>query len=292
MKSDASFKSTREGRSEEGNFRSIPRPGAGLNAVVASPRPDPMSSFHQSVSQWCFPTIPLSELAMAARPMGIEAIDLLGPEQWPDLAASHLRCSLARAPATIEIGFNRREHHAALVPAYLDILRACAAADVPNVVCFSGNRAGQSDEEGLENCAEGFRRIAGAAERAGVTLCVELLNSEVDHPDYQCDRTAWGVELCRRVNSPRCKLLFDIYHMAVMGEDVIHEIREHHAWIAHYHTAGVPGRHEIDGSQFLDYPAIMRAIQATGFHGYVAHEFLPLKDPLTSLREAVRLCTV
>src|SRR4051812_26174347 len=207
-----------------------------------------MSSFHHSVSQWCFPQIPLPELARAARAMGIAAIDLLEPEQWAEIADSHLRCSLARGPGTITEGFNRREHHAALVPAFIDRLRACAAADIPNIVCFSGNRAGQSDDEGLEICVEGFKQLAGAAERAGVTLCLELLNSEVDHPDYQCDRTAWGVELCRRVNSPRVKLLFDIYHMAVMGEDVIHEIRTHHQWFAHYHTAGVPGRHEIDGS--------------------------------------------
>jgi hydroxypyruvate isomerase len=251
-----------------------------------------MSSLRHSVSQWCFPTIPLPRLAAAARDLGCEAIDLLEPEQWPEIKSSGLVCSLARGPGSISDGFNRRENHATLVPAFAERLRACANAGISNVVCFSGDRRGQSDEEGLEICAEGFQRLAGDAERAGVTLCLELLNSEVDHPDYQCDRTAWGVELCRRVNSPRVKLLFDIYHMAVMGEDVIHEIREHHSWFAHYHTAGVPGRHEIDGSQTLDYPAVMRAIKATGFRGFIGHEFLPTRDPLRSLREAVQICSV
>jgi len=251
-----------------------------------------MSSLRHSVSQWCFPTIPLPELAAAARAIGCEAIDLLEPEQWREIKALGLGCSMARGPGSITDGFNRRENHAVLVPAYIDRLRACAAAGIPNVVCFSGDRRGQDDEEGLEICATGFQPLAAAAERAGVTLCLELLNSKVDHPDYQCDRTAWGVELCRRVNSPRFQLLFDIYHMAVMGEDVIQMIREHHPWFAHYHTAGVPGRHEIDGSQTLDYPAIMRAIKATGFRGFIGHEFLPVRDPLTSLREAVQICSV
>lgn len=245
-----------------------------------------------SVSQWCFPNLPLPELARAAKGMGIRSIELLEPPEWPVVAAEGLKCALGRGPDTITDSFNRREHHAKLVPAFRDRLRAAAAAGVPNLVCFSGNRRGQSDEEGLEICTEGFRQLTAVAEEVGVTLCLELLNSKVDHPDYQCDRTTWGVELCQRVDSPRFKLLFDIYHMAVMGEDVIAMIREHHVWFAHYHTAGVPGRHEIDHTQTLDYPAIMRAITATGYDGYVGHEFLPTRDPLTSLREAVRICTV
>lgn len=245
-----------------------------------------------SVSQWCFPNIPLPEFARAVKAMGIESVELLEPPEWPVVRQGGIACALGRGPDTITDSFNRRENHARLVPAFRERLRAAAAAGVPNLVCFSGNRRGQSDEEGLEICAEGFRQIAGDAERAGVTLCIELLNSKADHPDYQCDRTAWGVELCRRVNSTRVKLLFDIYHMAVMGEDVIQMIREHHPWFAHYHTAGVPGRHELDSSQTLDYPAIMRAIAATGYRGFVGHEFLPTRDPLTSLREAVRICTV
>jgi hydroxypyruvate isomerase len=245
-----------------------------------------------SVSQWCFPNIPLPEFCAAVMPMGIKSIELLEPPEWPVVRAHGVQCALGRGPDTITDSFNRRENHAKLVPAFQERLRAAAAAGVPNLVCFSGNRRGQPDEEGLEICTEGFKQLAAAAERAGVTLCLELLNSKIDHPDYQCDNTAWGVELCRRVGSERVKLLFDIYHMAVMGEDVIAMIREHHFWFAHYHTAGVPGRHEIDGTQTLDYPAIMRAIQATGYTGFVGHEFLPTRDPLTSLREAVRICTV
>jgi hydroxypyruvate isomerase len=251
-----------------------------------------MNPIRHSVSQWCFPGIPLPDLARAARAMGIESIELLEPADWPVVREHGLVCALGRGPDTIADSFNRRENHARLVPGFRGRLREAAAAGVPNLVCFSGNRRGQSDEEGLEICAEGFKQIAAAAERAEVTLCLELLNSKIDHPDYQCDRTTWGVELVRRVGSPRFKLLYDIYHMAVMGEDVIGTITTHHASIAHYHTAGVPGRHEIDDTQTLDYPAIMRAIQATGYTGFIGHEFLPRRDPLTSLREAVQLCTI
>lgn len=251
-----------------------------------------MNSLHHSVSQWCFPEIPLPAFAEAVKPMGIESIELLEPADWPVVRKAGLLCALGRGPDTIADSFNRRENHARLIPAFRQRLRECAAAGVPNVVCFSGNRRSQADEEGLEICVEGFKQLAADAERAGVTLCLELLNSRIDHPDYQCDNTAWGVELCRRVGSERVKLLYDIYHMAVMGDDVIATIREHHFWFAHYHTAGVPGRHEIDATQTLDYPAIMRAIKATGYTGFVGQEFLPVRDPLTSLREAVRLCNV
>ncbi len=236
--------------------------------------------------------MPLPEFARAVRPMGIESIELLEPSDWPVVRHHGLGCALGRGPDTITDSFNRRENHARLIPAFRRRLRDCAVAGVPNVVCFSGNRRGQNDEEGMEICVEGFKQLAAAAEKARVTLCLELLNSKIDHPDYQCDRTAWGVELCRRVGSERVKLLFDIYHMAVMGEDVIAMIREHHRWFAHYHTAGVPGRHEIDDTQALNYPAIMRAIKASGYRGFVGQEFLPVRDPLTSLREAVRICSV
>lgn len=251
-----------------------------------------MSSFRHSVSQWCFQALSLPQLAAAARECGCTGIDLLEPADWSALPPHGLVCSLACGPGNITEGFNRREHHATLVPAFADRLRACAAAGVPNVVCFSGNRRGQSDEEGIEVCAAGLQQLATTAERAGVTLCLELLNSKIDHPDYQCDRTAWGVEVCRRVGSERVKLLYDIYHMQIMEGDVIRAIREHHAWIAHYHTAGNPGRNEIDDTQELNYPAIARAIAATGYTGFIGHEFLPLRDPLASLRDAVARCTV
>jgi hydroxypyruvate isomerase len=251
-----------------------------------------MSRIRHSVSRWCFPELPLAEFARAVHAMGVESVELLEPEEWPVVRAEGVECALGRGPDPITDSFNRRENHAKLVPAFHARLRAAAAAGVPNLVCFSGNRRGQPDDEGLAIAAEGFRQITAEAEACGVTLCLEILNSKVDHPDYQCDRTAWGVELCRRVNSPRFRLLYDIYHSAMMGEDVLAMIARHHRWIAHYHTAGVPGRHEIDATQTLDYPAIMRAIAATGYTGFVGHEFLPTRDPLSSLREAVRLCSV
>lgn len=251
-----------------------------------------MSTFRHSVSYWCFDRIPLAEFAPAVRAMGIESVELLEPSEWPVVQRHGLMCALARGVDTIEDSFNRRENHARLVPAFEQRLRECAAAGIPNVVCFSGNRRGLDDEEGLENCVVGFRRLIGVAEKVGVTLCLELLNSKIDHPDYQCDHGAWGVELCRRVGSERLKLLYDIYHMQVMEGDVIRFIRENHAWIGHYHTAGNPGRNEIDDTQELNYRAIMREIAATGYEGFVGQEFLPLHDPLTSLREAIELCTV
>ena len=251
-----------------------------------------MSSFRHSVSQWCFPDIPLPEFSRAVRAIGIESVELLEPKDWAAVRNEGLTCALARGPDTITDSFNRRENHAQLVPAFQQRLRDCAAAGIPNVVCFSGNRRGQSDEEGLEICAEGFKQLVSTAEKVGVTLCLELLNSKIDHPDYQCDRTAWGVELCRRVGSARFKLLYDIYHMQIMEGDVIRTIQENHAYFGHYHTAGNPGRHEIDDTQELNYRPIMRAIAATGYTGFVGQEFLATRDPMASLREAVALCTV
>jgi len=178
------------------------------------------------------------------------------------------------------------------VPGMIDRIRACADAGLPNVICFSGNRRGLDDETGLANCAIGVKQIVGEAEKRGVTVCMELLNSKINHKDYMCDHTAWGVELVRRVGSERFKLLYDIYHMQIMEGDIIRTITDHHEAIGHFHTGGVPGRHEIDGTQELTYPAIMRAIKATGFTGFVAQEFLPTGDPLTSLRAAVALCSV
>ncbi|MGH7943741.1 MAG: hydroxypyruvate isomerase family protein [Opitutaceae bacterium] len=245
-----------------------------------------------SVSHWCFPGISLADLAMAARTMSIESIELLEPEDWRVVERAGLTCAMARSPDTIADSFNRRENHDRLVPAFHERIIACARARLPNLICFSGNRGGQSDEEGLEICAEGIKQIVGVAEREKVTLCMELLNSKVDHPDYQCDHTAWGVELCRRVDSGRFKLLYDIYHMQIMEGDVIRTIQQNHRFIGHYHTGGNPGRGEIDDTQELNYPAIVRAIAATGYDGFIGQEFIPKRDPLRSLREAVALCTV
>ena len=252
-----------------------------------------MRLYRHSVSHWCFSQIPLATFAAAVRELNIESVELLEPADWPVVRRHGLICALARGPDTITDSWNRRHNHARLVPAFQQRLQECAAAGVPNVVCFSGNRAGQSDEEGLEICAEGFRQVVGAAEKAGVTLCLELLNSKVDHPDYQCDRTAWGVELCQRVGSERLKLLYDIYHMQIMEGDVVRTIREYHPYFAHYHTAGCPDRHELDDDQELNYRGIMRAIAATGFKGFVGQEFIPAKpDMIASLAAAVQVCDV
>jgi hydroxypyruvate isomerase len=196
-------------------------------------------------------------------------------------------------PGGIPKGLNRPEHHDAIVAYFESALPGAAASGAPNVICFSGNRDGMSDEEGLEHCATGLKRIMRLAEKHGVTVCMELLNSRVDHHDYMCDHTAWGVELCKRVSSERFKLLYDIYHMQIMEGDLISHIREFHPYIAHYHTGGVPGRHEIDGTQEIHYPAVMEAIVASGFKGYVAQEFIPAKpDKLASLAQGIRICDV
>jgi len=196
-------------------------------------------------------------------------------------------------PGGIPKGLNRPAHHAAITAFFERTLPAVAAAGFPNVICFSGNREGMSDDEGLQHCADGLKRIVPLAEKHGVTVCMELLNSRVNHPDYMCDHTAWGVELCRRVGSERFKLLYDIYHMQIMEGDLISHIREFHSCFAHYHTGGVPGRHEIDSTQEIYYPAVMEAIVATGFKGFVAQEFLPTtKDKLASLAAGIRICDV
>lgn len=229
---------------------------------------------------------------MAAKAMGITSIDLLGPDDWPILAKHDLMCAMADGPMSIPEGFNKVEHHERLVAAYKERIPQVARAGYPNLICFSGNRGGLSDEEGLENCVVGLQQIIGDAERHGVTVCMELLNSKVDHTDYQCDYTVWGVELVDRVGSDRFKLLYDIYHMQIMEGDVIRTIRDYHPYFAHYHTGGNPGRNEIDETQELYYPAIMRAIVETGFTGHVAQEFIPTRDPLTSLQEAITICDV
>jgi hydroxypyruvate isomerase len=250
----------------------------------------------QSVCRWPYPKLTVEQLAAGAKRIGLKSVELLEPEEWPTVKAAGLTCAMVNAPGDPSIrltnGFNHVENHARLVPLYLERIEWVKAAGLPNLICFSGSRAGVSDEEGLANCAKGLAQILPAAERAGVTLCMELLNSKVDHKDYQCDHTTWGVALVKRVGSPRFKLLYDIYHMQIMEGDVIRTIRDNHEHIAHYHTGGIPGRHEIDDGQELFYPAVMRAIRDTGFTGFVAQEFIPTRDPLTSLAEAAKICTV
>ena len=255
------------------------------------------AAFRHSVTRWPFAKLSVDELARAAKRIGIQSVELLEPSEYATVKAHGLTCAVGYAPAgeartRLTKGFNREAHHEWLLPGYEEGIRLAAAAGVPQVICFSGNREGLSDAAGLEACAKGLRALMPAAERHGVTVIMELLNSKVDHADYQCDRTPWGVALVDRVGSPRFKLLYDIYHMQIMEGDVIRTVRQHQQHIAHYHTAGVPGRHEIDGTQELHYPAIVRALADAGFAGYVAQEFMPTRDPLTSLAQAIRICTV
>ncbi|MFZ1055274.1 MAG: TIM barrel protein, partial [Opitutaceae bacterium] len=249
-------------------------------------------SFRHSACRWCYQQIPLDDLAREGKRVGLESIELLEPAEWPVVQKHGLTCAMAMGVTRIPEGLNRIEHHAVMVPGMVERIKACADAGLPNVICFSGNRGGMDDELGLANCAVALKQIVGEAEKRRVTVCMELLNSRVNHPDYMCDHTAWGVELVKRVGSERFKLLYDIYHMQIMEGDVIRTIRDNHRYIAHYHTGGVPGRHEIDGTQELNYPAIARAIKEIGHRGFVAQEFIPVRDPIRSLAEAILLCTV
>ncbi|WP_369411752.1 hydroxypyruvate isomerase family protein [Chryseolinea lacunae] len=250
-------------------------------------------NIHHSVCQWCYGDIPLEELVLAAKAMGITSVELLTADQWSVALRHGLTCAMAYAsPMGLETGFNDLSLHAQLLKDYSLNIPKAADAGLKNVICFSGNRNGLSDEQGLENCARGLEPVLKVAAKHNITVCIELLNSRVDHIDYQCDRTEWGVALCEKLGSENLKLLYDVYHMQIMEGDVIATIRRHSKYIGHYHTGGVPDRHEIDESQELYYPAIMRAIVASGFTGFVAQEFIPVRDPLTSLRAAVNLCDV
>ncbi len=258
---------------------------------------------HHSVCKWCYPKISLEDLCVAAKPMGLQSIELLNPPDFPTLKKHGLSCAMVsyptiEGPGGVKLGgipkaFNRREHHDKLSEAYETCIQQVADAGFPNLICFSGNREGLDDEKGLENCAIGLKRVLPLAEKHNVTLCMELLNSRVNHKDYQCDKSAWGVELVKRISSERFKLLYDIYHMQIMEGDVIATIKANHQYFAHYHTGGVPGRHEIDDTQELNYPAVMRAILETGFKGHVAQEFIPARlDALASLKQGVQICDV
>jgi len=245
-----------------------------------------------SVCRWCYGGIELDALCQAVAAMGIESVEILDEPEWAVAKKHGLTCAVANGPGSIPDGWNRLEHHDALVRRSEELLPAIAAAGLPSMIVFSGNRAGQPDEEGQRQCITGLRRIAPLAEKLGVNVLLELLNSKVDHPDYQFDRMRYGVGVVEGVGSPRVKILYDIYHAQIMEGDVIRTIREHAALIGHYHTGGVPGRHEIDGTQELNYAAICRAIAETGYTGFVAQEFVPTRDPLTSLREAIAICDV
>lgn len=271
-----------------------------LTETFANPAPAPVEAMaplkgniKHSVCRWCYSKIPLEELCKSASAMGITSIDLTGPEEWPIMKKYGLTSGLPwGAGKGIPDGFNDPKFHDELVASYEAIFPKLKDAGMTSVICFSGNRRGMSDAEGMKNCAVGLKRLMPSAQKYGITVMMELLNSKVDHKDYMCDHTAWGVELCKLVGSENFKLLYDIYHMQIMEGDIIRTIRDNHQYIGHYHTGGNPGRNEIDESQEINYPAVMRAIVATGFKGYVAQEFIPKRDPLTSLREAVVLCDV
>lgn len=249
---------------------------------------------NHSVCRWCYNDIPFEDLCKAAKDIGIPSIELVGPEEWPILKKYGLTSALPwGAGMGIEKGFNNPQLHAELIKSYEDMIPKVAAAGYSQIICFSGNRNGLDDQKGIENCAIGLKKLMPVAEEQGVTMVMELLNSKVNHPDYQCDHTAWGVALCEAVGSEKFKLLYDIYHMQIMEGDVIATINKYHPFISHYHTGGVPGRNEIDETQELYYPAIMKAIVETGFKGYVAQEFIPKKeDKLASLKEGVKICDV
>ncbi|RNI30006.1 hydroxypyruvate isomerase [Rufibacter immobilis] len=251
-------------------------------------------NINHSVCRWCLSNLSMEELCVAAKQMGLKGIDLVGPKDWPTLQKHGLVSTMCNgAEISLTEGFNTKQYHATLQKNYSDMIPLVAKAGYRNLICFSGNRKGMDDETGLKNAEEGLKKLLPLAEKHHVVLVMELLNSKVNHPDYQCDRTAWGVELAKRLGSEHFKLLYDIYHMQVDEGNVIQTIRDNHQYIAHYHTAGVPGRHEIDDTQELNYPAIMRAIKDTGFKGYVAQEFIAKgKDKVASIRQAVQICDV
>ncbi len=251
-------------------------------------------NINHSVCRWCFGQLSVEELCLAVKKIGFSAIDLVGPKDWPTLKKHGVFSSMCNgAEISLVKGWNDKTLHETLIKNYTEYIDLVSAAGYTNLICFSGNRNGMDDETGLNNSAEGLKKIMALAEKKGVVIQMELLNSKVNHKDYMCDLSSWGVELCKRVGSPNFKLLYDIYHMQIDEGDVIATIQKNHEYYGHYHTAGVPGRHEIDDTQELYYPAIMKAIKATGFKGYVAQEFIPLAaDKLASLKDGIMRCDV
>ena len=252
-----------------------------------------MSKIKQSLAWWCFGRhIEAEELIGSAKIIGYAGVEMAPEGLWPQIVDGGLKIITMGGHQALGDGLNKRENHDRIEAEIEANLEKAVQWGIPALIVFSGNREGLPDAVGLEHTIEGLNRVKKMAEDAGVTLVMELLNSKVDHPDYQCDHTAWGVALAKRVNSPRFKLLYDIYHMQIMEGDVARTVRDNINYIGHFHTGGVPGRHEIDHTQELDYHFVMKAIADAGFKGYVAQEFVPTKDPRKSLAEAVRICTV
>src|SRR5436305_10282412 len=234
----------------------------------------------QSVARWCYGKYSVEDLAKEAARIGLKGIDLIEPADWPAVQKYGLVPAMVPGGGSIKDGWNRKENHAKLEEQFRDKIEKAAKAGAPNVIALSGNRMGMSDAEGMDNVVAGLNRIKSMAEDKGVTICLELLNSKVNHKDYMCDRTALGVETIKRIHSPRVKLLYDIYHMQIMEGDVIRTIKENIQYIGHFHTGGVPGRHELDVTQELNYRPVCQAIAESGFTGYVAHEFIPTRDSI------------
>lgn len=249
---------------------------------------------NHSACRWCYSKLTLDELCKGASDIGMQALDLIDPKDWPTVQKYGLKVALAQgAGMGITKGFNDLSLHDDLVKSYEEVIPLAAKAGITQIICFSGNRNGMDDEKGMNNAAIGLKRLMPTAEKYKVTMVMELLNSKVNHRDYMCDKTPWGAELADKVGSDRFKLLYDIYHMQIMEGDVIATIKRYNEYISHYHTGGVPGRNEIDETQELYYPAIMHAIVNTGFKGYVAQEFIPKRpDALASLKQGVEICDV
>lgn len=255
-------------------------------------------NINHSVCQWTYSFLSVEELCKVVKKIGFNAIDLMGPKDWPMLQQHGIYSSMCYhgGKGSLTEGFNDKKFHAQLIKDYEEVIPLMVKAGYKNVICFSGSRNGMDDETGLKNCVEGLQKILPLAEKSGITVQMELLNSKVDHKDYMCDRSPWGIELVKRTGSANFKLLYDIYHMQIDEGDVIRTIKDNHPYFGHYHTGGVPGRHIIDESQELYYPAIMKAIIGTGFKGYVAQEFIPNEKDndakIASLKKAVKLCDV
>jgi hydroxypyruvate isomerase len=255
---------------------------------------DLKGNIHHSVCRWIYDDMSLDAMCEAVKKIGLGAIDLLGPKDWPVIKQHGIWCPMCNgAEISLTKGWNNTGYHSTLINNYTEHIDLVAAAGYQNLICFSGNREGMDDETGLQNCVNGLKQIIGQAEKKKVVIVMELLNSKIDHTDQMCDNTKWGVELAKRMGSENFKLLYDIYHMQIDEGDVIRTVTDHHQYFAHFHTGGVPGRHEIDETQELNYPAIMRAILATGYTGYVAQEFVPTSaDKMAALEKCVRICDV
>ncbi len=266
--------------------------GSKLVAQEATVKPAKLRGrIRQSVSRWCYGKIPMKEFCKACAEMGIGGIDLVGPGDWPVMKEFGLigTCTPSHG---LTVGLNRKENHDECLKKIRESIEKTAEAGYPNVICFSGNRNGISDEEGTANCVEALKKVVGLAEEKKIMLVMELLNSKINHKDYQADHTAWAVDICKKVGSPRMKVLYDIYHMQIMEGDIIRTIKDNIEYIGHVHTGGNPGRNEIDDTQEINYKAVMQALIDARYSGWVAHEFVPKRDPLTSLQQAVQICDV